>query len=98
MRILIIEDDADLSGFLEKGLEAEHYAVDTATDGPEGRALAREYEYDLVVLGLNPPGVDGLSILKSMRERNLNPLVLILTARSRAEGRVHCLDAGADDY
>ena len=64
MRILIVEDDAALSSFLRKGLEAEHHAVDVANEGNQGRAMAMEVDYDLVVLDLNLPGVDGLSVLK----------------------------------
>jgi two-component system copper resistance phosphate regulon response regulator CusR len=98
MRILIVEDDAALSSFIRKGLEAEHHAVDTANDGEQGRAMALEFDYDLVVLDLNLPGVDGLSILKSVRQRKTSMPVLILTARGRVEDRVQCLDTGADDY
>jgi two-component system, OmpR family, copper resistance phosphate regulon response regulator CusR len=98
MRILIVEDDAALSSFIRKGLEAEHHAVDTANDGEQGRAMALEFDYDLVVLDLNLPGVDGLSILKSVRQRKTSMPVMILTARSRVEDRVQCLDTGADDY
>ena len=98
MRILVIEDDAALSSFIRKGLEAEHHAVDTANDGEQGRAMALEFDYDLVVLDLNLPGIDGLSILKSVRQRKTSLPVMILTARSRVEDRVQCLDTGADDY
>ena len=98
MRILVVEDDAALSSFIRKGLEAEHHAVDTANDGEQGRAMALEFDYDLVVLDLNLPGVDGLSILKSVRQRKTSLPVMILTARSRVEDRVQCLDTGADDY
>ena len=98
MRILIVEDDAALSSFIRKGLEAEYHAVDVANDGEQGRAMALEFDYDLVVLDLNLPGMDGLSILKSVRQRKANLPVMILTARSRVEDRVQCLDTGADDY
>ncbi len=98
MRILIVEDDAALSSFVRKGLEAEHYAVDATTDGERGRAMAMEVDYDLLVLDLNLPGVDGISLLKSLRQRKPSVPVMILTARSRVEDRVLCLDTGADDY
>jgi DNA-binding response OmpR family regulator len=98
MRILIVEDDTALASFLRKGLEAEHHAVDTTGDGPQGRAMALEFDYDLVVLDLNLPGADGLSILRSVREKKASLPVMILTARSRVEDRVQCLDTGADDY
>jgi two-component system copper resistance phosphate regulon response regulator CusR len=98
MRILVIEDDEALSSFIRKGLEAEHHAVDTANEGEQGRAMALEFDYDLVVLDLNLPRVDGLSILKSVRQRKTSLPVMILTARNRVEDRVQCLDTGADDY
>ena len=98
MRILIVEDDAALSSFIRKGLEAEHHTVDVAHDGNHGCSLAMEVDYELVVLDLNLPGIDGLSVLKSVRERKPSLPVLILTARSRIEDRVECLDLGADDY
>jgi two-component system, OmpR family, copper resistance phosphate regulon response regulator CusR len=98
MRILIVEDDVALASFVRKGLEAEHHAVDTAQDGEQGRSMAIGIEYDLVVLDLNSPGVDGLSVLRTIRQRKMNLLVMILTARNRIEDRVQCLDSGADDY
>lgn len=98
MRILVVEDDVALSSFLRKGLEAEHHAVDTAQDGDQGRSMAIGIDYDLVILDLNLPGLDGISVLKSLRHRKANLPVLILTARSRVEDRVQCLDLGADDY
>ena len=89
---------AALASFIRKGLEAEHHAVDVANEGNQGRAMAMEIDYDLVVLDLNLPGVDGLIVLKSLRQRKANLPVMILTARSRVEDRVQCLDSGADDY
>jgi DNA-binding response OmpR family regulator len=98
MRILVVEDDAALSSFIRKGLEAEHHAVDTAAEGEQGRAMAIAIDYDLVVLDLNLPGVDGLSVLRSVRQQKTRMPVMVLTARSRVEDRVQCLDSGADDY
>jgi len=98
MRILVVEDDAALASFIRKGLEAECHAVDVASEGNQGQAMAMQIDYDLVVLDLNLPGVDGLSVLKSVRQRKANLPVMILTARSRVEDRVQCLDSGADDY
>src|SRR5437660_11796128 len=98
MRILIAEDDTALAGFVRKGLEAEHYAVDVSSDGEQARALATELDYVLIVLDLTLPRLDGVSILKQVRSRKPNVAVLILTARGRVEDRVLCLDAGADDY
>jgi len=98
MRILIVEDDTALANFIRKGLEAEHYAVDASADGEQGRAMALEFDYDLVILDLNLPAVDGLALLKSLRLRKASLPVIILTARSRVEDRVQCLDLGADDF
>jgi two-component system copper resistance phosphate regulon response regulator CusR len=98
MRILIAEDDVPVASFVSKGLEAEHYAVDISGDGEQARAMASEFDYDLVVLDLNLPRLDGISILRNVRTRKPTMPVLVLTARSRVEDRVHCLDMGADDY
>lgn len=98
MRILVVEDDLALSSYIQKGLEAEHHAVDTAADGEQGRSMAIGIDYDLVVLDLNLPKMDGLSVLKSLRQRKANLPVMILTARGKVEDRVQCLDCGADDY
>jgi len=98
MRILIVEDDAALASFVEKGLEAEHYAVDVSGDGEQARAMAMELEYDLVVLDLSLPRLDGVSVLRSVRARKPSVPILVLTARTRVDDRVQCLDLGADDY
>ena len=98
MRILIIEDDAALSSFIRKGLEAEHHAVDAALDGEQGLSMATGIDYDLTVLDLNLPRIDGMTVLRSLRQRKPKLPVIILTARSRVEDRVQCLDFGADDY
>ena len=98
MRILIVEDDVALANFVRKGLEAEHHAVDTANEGEQGRSMALQFEYDLLILDLNLPGLDGVGILKSVRQRKPSVPVLVLTARNRVEDRVQCLDTGADDY
>jgi two-component system, OmpR family, copper resistance phosphate regulon response regulator CusR len=97
MRILVVEDDVPLASFLQKGLEAEHYAVDVAPDGEEARWLATECEYDLMVLDLNLPKLDGMGVLGKVRPRRPSLPVLVLTGRSRLEDRVQVLDAGADD-
>lgn len=98
MRILTVEDDTALAGFVRKGLEAEHYAVDVSSDGEQARALAAEFDYDLVILDLNLPRLDGVTILKDLRGRKPAIPILILTGRGKIEDRVLCLDAGADDY
>ena len=98
MRILVAEDDGALGSFLKKGLEAESYAVDVSGDGEQARALVGEYAYDMVVLDLNLPRLDGVSILRCLRAQKPSLPVLVLTGRSRVEDRVQCLDLGADDY
>jgi DNA-binding response OmpR family regulator len=98
MRILMAEDDSALGSFVRKGLEAEHYAVDLSEDGEQARAMASELDYDLVMLDLNLPRLDGISILRSVRVRKPSMPILILTGRNRVEDRVQCLDMGADDY
>jgi DNA-binding response OmpR family regulator len=97
MRILVVEDDAPLASFVRKGLEAEHYAVDVAGDGEQARQMALESDYDLVVLDLNLPKLDGIGVLNSVRPKKPSLPVLVLTARSRIEDRVQSLDTGADD-
>ncbi len=98
MRMLIAEDDPALASFVKKGLEAEHYAVDVSADGERARALASEFNYDLVVLDLNLPRMDGVSLLRQVRNHKPSVPILVLTARNRVEDRVQCLDLGADDY
>jgi DNA-binding response OmpR family regulator len=97
MRILVVEDDAPLASFLKKGLEAEHYAVDIAPDGEEARWMASEADYDLTLLDLNLPRLDGVSLLRVLRPRKPSLPILVLTGRNRIEDRVQVLDAGADD-
>ena len=97
MRILVVEDDAPLASFVRKGLEAEHYAVDVAGDGERARQMALESDYDLVVLDLNLPKLDGIAVLNTIRPKKPSLPVLVLTARSRIEDRVQSLDTGADD-
>jgi two-component system, OmpR family, copper resistance phosphate regulon response regulator CusR len=82
-------------------LESEHYAVDVSTDGEQARAMAGELDFDLVVLDLNLPRLDGVAILRFLRflrTRKPGMPILVLTARTRVEDRVLCLDLGADDY
>ena len=85
MRILVVEDDVALASFIKKGLEAEHHAVDAAHEGEQGCSMALGIDYDLVILDLSLPGLDGLSLLKNLRQRKPNLPVMILTARSRVE-------------
>jgi DNA-binding response OmpR family regulator len=98
MRLLIAEDDCALASFVKKGLEAEHYAADVSADGEQARAMAAEFDYDLVVLDLNLPRLDGISILRYVRARKPSLPIMVLTGRNRIEDRVQALDLGADDY
>ena len=98
MRILIAEDDSSLASFVKKGLDAEHYAVDVSSDGEQARAMAGEFDYDLVVLDLSLQRLDGVAILRYLRTRKPSMPIIVLTGRTRVEDRVECLDLGADDY
>src|SRR5579863_4774109 len=98
MRILIAEDDAALAGFVRQGLQGEHYTVDMVEDGEQARAMGTEFDYDLVILDLNLPKLDGVSVLRHLRLKRPSLPVLVLTQRVKVEDRVQCLDTGADDY
>jgi len=98
MRILIIEDEKKVANFIKKGLEEEHYAVDTAYDGEMGLYMAEVNEYDLIVLDLMIPKIDGLEVLKRIRGSKNNVPILVLTARDSVEDIVKGLDYGCDDY
>ena len=98
MRLLVAESDEALSVFLRQGLEAEHYAVDVARDGAGAMELGAASEYDLVILDLNLPGLDGLDVLRRLRARGASFPILILTNKNRVEDRVRALDEGADDF
>jgi two-component system, OmpR family, copper resistance phosphate regulon response regulator CusR len=96
-RILIIEDDKSVAEYLKQGLSENGFVVDLARDGIEGRYLAAEGEYQLILLDLMLPGIDGFDVLSALRKSRGTP-VLMLTARERVEDRVRGLEAGADDY
>jgi two-component system OmpR family response regulator len=98
MRILVVEDDHTIAGFLVKGLQEAGYAVDHAADGNEGLVLALSEPYDAAILDLMLPGVDGLTIIDRMRGRKIQTPVLILSARRSIDDRVKGLQAGGDDY
>jgi DNA-binding response OmpR family regulator len=98
MRILVVEDDKAVASFLKKGLESEQYAVDVTWDGEDAQSLVGEAAFDLVILDLVLPKIDGLEVLKHIRSREPSPPVLILSGRARIEDRVKGLDLGADDY
>jgi len=98
VRILVVEDDRDLNRQLVAALAGAGYAVDRAFDGEEGHFLGETEPYDVVVLDLGLPKMDGLSILEQWRRANRNMPVIILTARDRWNEKVAGIDAGADDY
>ncbi len=98
MRILLVEDEAKVSGFVARGLTAERFAVDVAADGPSGLELANSYQYDLVILDLMLPGLNGTEVLRRIRHMNSSVPVLILTARDAVADKVGNFEAGADDY
>ena len=101
MRILLVEDDAELGGAVSASLKREHYALDWVTDGAAASAALSTAEYDLVILDLGLPKVSGLSVLKQLRSRGETQRavpVLVTTAMDAVHDRVEGLDAGADDY
>jgi len=98
MRILVVEDEKKVAGFIQRGLEAEHYAVDVAHDGEAGLSLLGNGGYDLVILDIMLPRRDGFAVLREIRARRLELPVLLLTARDAVSDKVTGLDLGADDY
>ncbi|OKP70656.1 DNA-binding response regulator [Ensifer adhaerens] len=98
MRILLVEDNQDLADGLSAILRGSGYAVDVVSDGASAHAVAATETFDLVILDLNLPEMDGLDVLRAMRARQNRAAVLILTARGAPEERVKGLDLGADDY
>jgi two-component system copper resistance phosphate regulon response regulator CusR len=98
MRILLVEDEKRIAGFISRGLQAAGYEVDTAVDGASAIDLSHQADYDLVILDLMLPDVDGLDILGRIRSRRVSPPVLILSARGGVDDRVRGLEQGADDY
>jgi len=98
MKVLVVEDDKKLGGFLRKGLEAQGFVVDFSDNGDDGFALATTRSYDALVLDIMLPGRDGLSILRNLRERHSTVPVILCTARSALHERLDGLNTGADDY
>ena len=98
LKILVIEDEKKIASFVCKGLEAEGFVVDVCLEGTTGFALATSRPYDVLVLDIVLPGRDGLSILRSLRERKIPLPVILLTARSELNERLEGLNLGADDY
>src|SRR3989344_8702772 len=98
MRILVVEDERRLANIIKKGLSEEGFAVDAAYDGEEGQYLAESEEYDLIILDIMLPKVDGLTVCKELRAKNIKIPILMLTARTTVEDKAAGLDSGADDY
>jgi DNA-binding response OmpR family regulator len=97
-RILIVEDEERIASFLEKGLRANGFATTVAMDGDKGAALARTGRYDLLILDIGLPGIDGFQVLRELREAGSALPVVILTARDSVQDTVAGLEGGADDY
>lgn len=98
MRILVVEDEHRIANSIKKGLEQESYAVDVAYDGEAGYDLAVTEDYDVIVLDLMLPAMDGIAITRGLRKNKIHTPILILTAKGQIEDKVKGLDSGADDY
>src|SRR5499425_1282639 len=98
MRILVVEDEKRIADFLSRGLESAGYAVDVAHAGTPAIDMIHNTEYDLIILDLGLPDIDGLKVLEKIRNRQVSPPVLILSARDAVDDRVKGLELGADDY
>lgn len=98
MRILIVEDEKKVAAFIKKGFEEETYAVDVAHDGEEGYNLAEMGQYDLIVLDLMLPKMNGMDVLGKLRDNKVNTPIILLTAKDSVEDKVTGLNKGADDY
>jgi two-component system copper resistance phosphate regulon response regulator CusR len=98
MRILIVEDEKKVAEMIARGLKAERQAVDVAYDGQSGWELAGTYDYDLIILDLMLPNLNGTEVLRRIRRKNQQVPILILTARDATDEKVQNFEAGADDY
>jgi len=98
MRVLVVEDEHRIAHALQKGLEQERYAVDVAYTGIEGFDLASTEDYNLIILDIMIPGLDGITVCKKLREEKIYIPILLLTAKGQIEDKVKGLDVGADDY
>lgn len=98
MRILVVEDEKKIADFVKRGLKEEGYAVDAAYDGEEGLFLAKTNDYDLILLDLMLPKIDGLTICKKLKDLKVKAPIIMLTAKNTVKDKVLGLDSGADDY
>ncbi len=98
MRVLIVEDETKMAAFLKQGLEEQRYAVDVAHNGEDGLHWALNFPYDILVLDVMLPGIDGFQLCKELRNQSVQGAILMLTARDTVDDRVVGLDCGADDY
>ncbi len=98
MRILVVEDEKKVASFIQRGLEGEGFTVDLASDGEEGVAMGKQNNYDLILMDIMLPKMDGLSAIKALREEGVPAPVLCLTAKDTVEDIVAGLDSGSDDY
>jgi len=98
MKILLVEDEKGVAGFIKKGLEEEQYAVDLAVDGEAGLSLAFVNQYDLIILDIMLPGINGIELCTRIRKKKIQTPVMMLTAKDTVKDKVVGLDSGADDY
>jgi heavy metal response regulator len=98
MTILVVEDEIKISRFIKKGLEMEHYTVDAAYDGQEALDKAEVNTYDLIILDIMLPKIDGIEVCKKLRNNKVDSPIIMLTAKDTIEDRIKGLDVGADDY
>lgn len=98
MRVLIVEDEKHIYSPLKEGLEGNNYAVDIAIDGEEGLSMAQSNEYDVIILDLNLPKIDGIEVCQILRKEKNNTPIIMLTARSQLDNKIEGLEIGADDY
>ena len=98
MRILIIEDEQKMAEILKRGLEEENFTVEIANDGDTGLTIGKEQKFDVILLDVTLPGMDGFDVAKELRATNIKTPILMLTARDSTEMKVRGLDSGADEY
>ncbi|PLX85459.1 MAG: DNA-binding response regulator [Desulfuromonas sp.] len=98
MRVLVVEDEKKVANFIKRGLEEESFTVDVAQDGEEGLSLGGQNFYDVIIMDVMLPKMDGLAVIKALREKDVRTPVLCLTAKDTVEDIVSGLDSGSDDY